>query len=257
MNYLSVVVNPNLKPLKHGREMEPEAKQAYIAAQSRHHRSFKAENCGIFIDLAKPYLAASPDMLVNCECCGHGTLEVKCPLQRPCVKCNPSICECPENCLKYMHVKNGCLCLKPNHAYYAQIQGQMFISNRTYCDFFIYEKHATFMQRILKDELFWSKLVPSLDFFFINYIVPKLITKSCELECEVEPMEVDVVPEGNVYFCPICREKVKESECIRSFGERSIACEMCDSWFHFKCVKITKSVLETIEDYVCPSCSLL
>ncbi|XP_044502411.1 PHD finger protein ALFIN-LIKE 1-like isoform X1 [Mangifera indica] len=35
-----------------------------------------------------------------------------------------------------------------------------------------------------------------------------------------------------------------------------IACDICERWFHGKCVKITTAKAENIEQYKCPSCSM-
>ena len=45
----------------------------------KEHTDFGCRNCGLFLDIAKPYLGATPDQLVNCKCCGERLLEIKCP----------------------------------------------------------------------------------------------------------------------------------------------------------------------------------
>ncbi|KAF8397283.1 hypothetical protein HHK36_016196 [Tetracentron sinense] len=35
-----------------------------------------------------------------------------------------------------------------------------------------------------------------------------------------------------------------------------IGCDICERWFHGKCVKITPAKAETIKQYKCPSCSI-
>lgn len=42
-------------------------------------RGFFMRSCGFIIDKDVPYLGASPDALVECECCGSGVLDIKCP----------------------------------------------------------------------------------------------------------------------------------------------------------------------------------
>ena len=49
----------------------------------RTHDSFKMERYGFFISNAYPFIGASPDSVVECNCCGKGTIEIKCPY---CVK---------------------------------------------------------------------------------------------------------------------------------------------------------------------------
>ena len=43
------------------------------------HENFSANECGFFPSLTVPYIGASPDALVSCNCCGNGCLEIKCP----------------------------------------------------------------------------------------------------------------------------------------------------------------------------------
>ncbi|KAG0485573.1 hypothetical protein HPP92_009652 [Vanilla planifolia] len=38
-------------------------------------------------------------------------------------------------------------------------------------------------------------------------------------------------------------------------GEFWICCDVCERWFHGKCVKITPARAEHIKQYKCPSCS--
>lgn len=47
MGYTSV--NPNLKPLKHGREMEPIARSEYVSFMKKNHRNVIVSECGIFL----------------------------------------------------------------------------------------------------------------------------------------------------------------------------------------------------------------
>lgn len=44
-----------------------------------HHLSFHCSETGIFVSKDYPYLAASPDGVTECKCCGKGILEIKCP----------------------------------------------------------------------------------------------------------------------------------------------------------------------------------
>ncbi|KAK4766257.1 hypothetical protein SAY87_007899 [Trapa incisa] len=60
------------------------------------------------------------------------------------------------------------------------------------------------------------------------------------------------------------REEQEEEEdetlcgrCGQKGGEDEfwIGCDVCERWFHGKCVKVTPAKAETIEKYMCPSCS--
>lgn len=41
-----------------------------------------------------------------------------------------------------------------------------------------------------------------------------------------------------------------------SADEFWICCDICERWFHGKCVKITPAKAESIKQYKCPSCSM-
>ncbi|XP_021379090.1 uncharacterized protein LOC110466710 [Mizuhopecten yessoensis] len=126
-------VNPNVKSLKYGREMEPVAKKDFLKLYCKHHRSVIYSECGLFVDKRHPFLGASPDLLLSCSCCGEGLLEIKCPMVKKCEVCS-SFCTCNlPNCL----TKTNPPTLK-KLGYYAQIQGQMALTNRKWCVFFVY-----------------------------------------------------------------------------------------------------------------------
>ena len=122
-------INLDLPSLKQGRSFEPVAGADYLAiVKSQHHQLIFSE-CGLFIYSENTYLGASPDGLVECQCCGKGVVEIKCPY---------SIAhEHPSHTnLNYLCLRNDGKTIKQNHAYFSQLQGQMAISKRYYCDFF-------------------------------------------------------------------------------------------------------------------------
>ena len=42
----------------------------------------KITDTGLVISEELPYIAASPDLKVECKCCGAALMEIKCPLIR-------------------------------------------------------------------------------------------------------------------------------------------------------------------------------
>ncbi|CAK4440563.1 unnamed protein product [Aphanomyces euteiches] len=60
-------------------------------------------------------------------------------------------------------------------------------------------------------------------------------------------MHRDVVESATEQYC-ICRQP---------YDGFMIGCELCDDWFHDTCVGISKEKAEKVDNYVCPSCSLL
>lgn len=58
---------------------EDDAKSVYFAQAAENHKGFELHDTGLLLSTHRPYVGASPDGLVNCDCCGKGVLEVKCP----------------------------------------------------------------------------------------------------------------------------------------------------------------------------------
>ena len=145
--------------MKHGKTMEPHAKTVYTCLQRRVHSKFHSNDSCLFVNPVYPFLAASPDLLIKCSCkkvacCGEGLCEIKCPES---IKDQiPS----PDN---YKHLTaNG---LSKTSPYYIQVQGQMALSKRHYCDFFIYTHHGHHLERIQFDGEYWSTVQESLVYF--------------------------------------------------------------------------------------------
>ena len=58
---------------------EKRAVEDYEQAALKHHQGFTVEEAGLFVHPDMPFIGASPDRVINCECCSKGVLEVKCP----------------------------------------------------------------------------------------------------------------------------------------------------------------------------------
>ena len=58
---------------------EKKALKVYTNVEGSSHDNFKVTECGFFIRLDFPYLGSSPDAIVECDCCGKGCVEIKCP----------------------------------------------------------------------------------------------------------------------------------------------------------------------------------
>ena len=56
---------------------EQVAKEAYASYLKGKHKNFNMSDSVLFISTDHPYLGASPDGLVSCECCGAGGCEIK------------------------------------------------------------------------------------------------------------------------------------------------------------------------------------
>ena len=53
--------------------------EAYIQECTQHPKNLNISDAALFVSLERPYIGASPDAIVTCDCCGKGTVEIKCP----------------------------------------------------------------------------------------------------------------------------------------------------------------------------------
>lgn len=106
-------------------------------------------------------MGASPDLLVECSCCGQGVVEIKCPYSI--VNKTPT----PDN-LPYLKAVHGRISLHKKHKYFAQIQGQMALSKRKWCHFFIHTLKDQYLQKIVFEQSYWEKLQSNLTYFYVH-----------------------------------------------------------------------------------------
>ena len=146
----------DLPAIKHGIQYETAAINAY----KNERPVSKVTMCGLLIDEQYPFLACSPDGLVNIE----GVLEVKCPFSTK----NRSPLEA-----QFLD-ENGNL-LK-NHKYFFQIQGILHISKREWCDLVIWTYNGVHISSINRDDNFWNNhMVAKLENFYMEYLLPEIV----------------------------------------------------------------------------------
>jgi len=91
----------------------------------------KIEVVGLFVDSNLPFLAASPDGLIL----NDSLVEIKCPASAKTLTPEEGIIM---KKIKSCVIENGQLHLKRNDNYFYQVQGQLHITNKTYCYFCIW-----------------------------------------------------------------------------------------------------------------------
>jgi len=113
---------------------------------------------------------ASPDGLVECSCCGMGVLEVKCPFK---YRYQSPVMAAKDTDF-YLNEVGHELQLKKNHNYYFQVQGQLAISGRKFCDFVVWTLQGYSVERICFDPQLWQDMSQKLQSFYLNCIMPEL-----------------------------------------------------------------------------------
>lgn len=151
------------------------------------HQQFLINECGLFLHLDYPFIGATPEGLVSCDCCGEGICEIKCPYSCH-DECIEESVDKRTSCLeKYA---KGNFLLKRNHAYYYQVQCQLFCTNRTYCDFVLWSSKDIHVERIYPDENIWHDSVEKAQHFFLSAVLPEMIGKWFSRPPPVSPLSL-------------------------------------------------------------------
>ena len=227
---------PKTAALSWGIECEEVARKQYEELAKARHTSFMLQKTGLHVNPLYPHLGASPDGLVTCSCCGDGVLEIKCPYSLRHTA--------PDQSSGYLIPTIEGLKLSTTHRYFYQIQGQLAICNKMYCDFVCWTPKGIHLERISRvDEVFLS-IKPKLDDLFVQVILPQILTGK---------MQVNK---------PGCSSSTSSDAVIASYcycqrGEEGymVACDnpLClREWFHFECVGLTSPPEGS---WFCPDCT--
>ncbi|GFX26669.1 yqaJ domain-containing protein [Trichonephila clavipes] len=142
-------------------------------ARKQYEREYSTEVkiCGLFVDKDKPFLCASPDGLVGDD----GLIEIKCPYS---ARFESNLLEfliTKKNSLGFKFSNERGIYLPLNHKFYFQIQGQLFITQRKWCDLYLWCKKDSLTLRIEANEEFWKGIIPKLEKFYFKCVLPEIL----------------------------------------------------------------------------------
>ncbi|XP_037526915.1 uncharacterized protein LOC119404478 [Rhipicephalus sanguineus] len=153
-----------------GRKHEGTAISTYRKQVVQRHNNLTLKRVGVCLSAKHPHLAASPDAVVNCSCCGEGIVEVKCPY---------SVAE--SGIEAAIGTKDFCLetsadglRLKRTHGYYYQVQTQLAVCSARYCDFVVWTPVSVHIERIMEDSAFFQRILESATQFFTHVVMPEM-----------------------------------------------------------------------------------
>ena len=228
---------PNVQSMRWGRENEPKARQAYSEYLLEHHQDVNVSLAGLVVDPSYPYLGASPDGFVSCSCCEDtGLLKIKCSYKYRNELPIADVALADKNYFLEIDPDTDAVQLRKSHKYYYQVQGQIAICKRRFCDFVCWTPMGLFVQRIEKDESFARVIFPDLTNFFCKYLLPELVTqklKNSSTPCITEKL-----------YCT-CQKPASG----RMVGCDNSKCRM--EWFHFGCVGLKR---KPRGKWYCPEC---
>ena len=160
------ILNPddisNLPAIQHGKKMEPQAVSFLMQLLKRSHTNVKFQECGLYVDGKMPYLGASPDGVVTCDCHGVMLVEVKCPSRKL------------EDCDFLSEGR-----LREKHRYYGQVQGQMMVTGIMASYFLAYLSEEDYRLDVVQyDTDFCEGMRMNLSRFYCDMIAPCLLNKA-------------------------------------------------------------------------------
>lgn len=150
----------------YGHKMETAARRSFSFKQK-----VQVHCCGIVISKFFPWLACSPDGVFH-ENGNWKLLEIKCPYSR---KENLLVDRDKKiSFLRYIKFENDEWSLKKRCLYFSQIQIAMFVLGLKICSLYIYTSKDSIKINVSRDEEFLSEMLPKLQFFYFNYMLPIL-----------------------------------------------------------------------------------
>ena len=168
------------KQTAYGSKNEKKARELYYKTSVKDHIDFQLSESGLVINPKWPFIGASPDGVISCSCCGKGVLEIKCPYSHQNAHIQDAASQDSRFCLKKV---DGSLRLDNSHAYYYQIQSQLFVCDVEYCEFCVCtfveddESKGLHIERIYKNEGFWLECISKAEQFFKTCLLPEILGK--------------------------------------------------------------------------------
>ncbi|XP_064840771.1 uncharacterized protein LOC135552825 isoform X1 [Oncorhynchus masou masou] len=182
-SYLAAITgrgtNVKTRAMTWGIEREAEAMRRYQSLKSKAlGRAVRVQECGLFIDPQRPWLAGSPDGIVEDQRTGQWLLclEVKCPYKHRQNTVAQACREDPAFCLTIQDQgeEGGQVRyhLKPDHSYFTQIQCQLAVTGLTQADLVVFTLKETAIVPVTFDPVFWDETLAKLEMFYTDAVLP-------------------------------------------------------------------------------------
>lgn len=75
------------------------------------------------------------------------------------------------------NIKKNSVNLNEKHSYFYQVQMQMAITERMFCDFVVWSEQNVFIERINFNQQFWEEKCAKASLFHKRVIIPELLAK--------------------------------------------------------------------------------
>ncbi|KAM9318945.1 uncharacterized protein KZ484_023255 [Pholidichthys leucotaenia] len=191
-SYLSAITGEGprvqTRAMSWGVQMEAEAVRRYQKFKSSAlGRPISVQDCGLFIDPQRSWLAASPDGIVEDSRTGQQLLclEVKCPykhrqrtVEEAC-RSDTAFCLTMENKdRRQPGQQRPVYHLKTSHSYFTQVQVQLAVTGLRQADFVVFTLKDMAVVPVSFDAELWEETVSKLETFYKDAVVPHLRQKN-------------------------------------------------------------------------------
>lgn len=213
--------------IEHGRKFECVTFDDLSSCLPLTHTNATLNKVGMHISLEQPWLAASADGQVSCQCHGTGVLEIKCPYNFR----NSTACEMLSDQTRCCLDSAGAL--KERHPYYTQVQMQMHIYDVSFCIFVVRAGDELCIDTVQRNSAFLEDAVPKLEHFWEQNIATELLTR--RLEDQNKFSTPTVVPAAKLYCYCQEPEDIDDSPGAQFVGCDGVNCPY--EWVHLRCIR--------------------
>ena len=231
---------------KWGCEHERTAREAYLKMSADQHLNLTVSDSGFIIHPQYPHLGATPDGCIQCDCCGRGVLEIKCPYS---CRNTGFLLGSAKSSFCLNTTPEGNFVLDKTHAYHYQIQLQMKLSDVTYGDFVVWSESELAILKVTLDEDFITTAIDKATIFFKYGILPELLGKWYTKPPKPKVIDFSLDNSSSENICgsaTVCSDGDSTIEfwCYCK-GEDEGEMILCDNdscgikWFHTECLRIT------------------
>ena len=173
----------------------------------------------------------------------------------------------------YIDVINGVSTLKRNQRYFYQIQLQMLVSGRSYCDFFVWSPQNFICIRVAFDQVFCLAELDKATSFHSKCILPEILCRYFTVGISHESVPDTVCTNTDMFGnVTVASEETVQTQVVKSEkpritkktlyctcrgkddGSEMICCDndKCEiGWYHFRCINMTHA---PIDKWFCENC---
>ena len=231
--------------LEHGRKFERTVLEDFSAAlnclpttsqkilqspfQDLHEHSLNS--AGLYISLVRPYLGASPDSVMLCECCGITLVEAKTKPKYNHTGIEEAVKENPKDICVFVDKDTGEYDLKRDHQYYTQVQMQMHVTQIPVCHLVLWTSVDMVIVRVEQDLEFEDLMLENCDRKYLRCILPELVTRQQQNASAISQSAQAYSQFSDHFTC--CANQTRDL--------RAITCMVCKKAYHLECVNRTKA----------------